>query len=233
MKGVKNVSATVGRAENGATEIVGGNVAQIWAFLYQDQRHEERSIVAKVATLGYLAPGARISAAGAANAGAPPITFTLTGPAEELDAASKKLVNFIAKQPNATDVTASNSDRRPALGDQHRPRSRRRARREPARRGARRARGHRRPHLDEGPQARRPHRRGGAAAARDPQRSIAAAHGRRAFADDRSARAARGRCGVHEDDRAAATSSGKTASASSASRRTPPTARRSARSSTR
>ena len=109
MKGVKNVSVTVGRAENGATEIVGGNVAHIWAFLYQDQRHEERGIVAKVATLGYLAPGARISAAGAANAGQPPIFFTLTGPAEELDAASKKLVAFIAKEPNTTDVTASNA----------------------------------------------------------------------------------------------------------------------------
>jgi HAE1 family hydrophobic/amphiphilic exporter-1 len=109
MKGVKNVSVTVGRAENGATEIVGGNVAHIWAFLYQDQRHEERGIVSKVATLGALAPGARISSAGAANAGQPPIFFTLTGPAEELDAASKKLVNFIAKQPNTTDVTSSNA----------------------------------------------------------------------------------------------------------------------------
>ncbi|HEY6356839.1 MAG TPA: efflux RND transporter permease subunit, partial [Vicinamibacterales bacterium] len=109
MKGVKNVSVTVGRAANGVTEVVGGNVAHIWAYLYQDQRHEERGIVNKVATLGYLVPGARISAAGAANAGQPPIFFTLTGPAEELDAASKKLVNLIAKQPNATDVTASNA----------------------------------------------------------------------------------------------------------------------------
>ena len=108
MKGVKNVSVTVGRAANGANEVVGGNVAHIWAFLYQNQRHEERGIVAKVATLGYLVPGARISASGAQNAGQPPIEFTLSGPTEQLDAASKKLLAFIAKQPNAVDVTASN-----------------------------------------------------------------------------------------------------------------------------
>src|SRR5215469_6789498 len=107
MKGVKNVSVTVGRAANGANEVVGGNVAHIWAFLYQNQRHEERGIVAKVATLGYLVPGARISASGAQNAGQPPIEFTLSGPTEQLDAASKKLLAFIAKQPNAVDVTAS------------------------------------------------------------------------------------------------------------------------------
>jgi len=109
MKGVKNVSVTVGRAANGVTEVVGGNVAHIWAFLYQNQRHEERGIVAKVGSLGYLVPGARISASGAQNAGQPPIFFTLTGPTEELNAASKKLVAYITKLPNTTDVTASNA----------------------------------------------------------------------------------------------------------------------------
>ncbi|MBV8281158.1 MAG: efflux RND transporter permease subunit, partial [Candidatus Eremiobacteraeota bacterium] len=109
MKGVKNVSVTVGRAENGATEVVGGNVAHIVAYLYQNQRHEERGIVANVSTLGSLVPGARISASGAANAGAPPISFTLSGPTDDLNAAAKKLTAFIAKQPNAVDVTASNA----------------------------------------------------------------------------------------------------------------------------
>jgi hydrophobic/amphiphilic exporter-1 (mainly G- bacteria), HAE1 family len=115
MKGVRAVSATVGRGSNGFSDVIGGHMAEIRVHLYDNQRHEEHKIVAAAERLGYLAPGARLSAAGAQNAGAPPITYTVTGPAAERDAFAEKLAAFIAKNPSAQDVQTSNSASGPRL----------------------------------------------------------------------------------------------------------------------
>ncbi len=115
MKGVRDVAATVGRGSNGFSEVVGGHVAEIRVYLYDNQRHEEHNVVASAERLGYLAPGAHISAAGAANAGAPPITYTVTGPEGPRDAFAEKLAALIAKNPAAQDVQTSNSASGPRL----------------------------------------------------------------------------------------------------------------------
>jgi HAE1 family hydrophobic/amphiphilic exporter-1 len=115
MRGVRSVSATVGRGSNGFSEIIGGQMAELRVRLFNDQRHEEHNIVDAAERLGALAPGARISAVGAQNAGAPPITYTVTGPAAERDAFAEKLAAFIAKNPSAQDVQTSNSGAGPRL----------------------------------------------------------------------------------------------------------------------
>ncbi|HEY4438815.1 MAG TPA: efflux RND transporter permease subunit, partial [Candidatus Elarobacter sp.] len=116
MPGVRTVSATVGRGSNGFSDIIGGQMATLQVYLYDSQRHEEHNVVAKTAQLGNLAPGAHISAVGAQNAGAPPITYTVTGtdPAAR-DAFAEKLAAFIAKNPAAQDVQTSNSAPGPRL----------------------------------------------------------------------------------------------------------------------
>jgi len=115
MKGVRIVSATVGRGSNGFSDIIGGQMAEIRVELFDNQRHQEHNIVAAAEKLGYLAPGAHISATGAQNAGAPPITYTVTGPAGTRDAFAQKLADLIAKQPAAQDVQTSNSTAGPRL----------------------------------------------------------------------------------------------------------------------
>jgi HAE1 family hydrophobic/amphiphilic exporter-1 len=115
MKGVRAVSATVGRGSNGFSDVIGGQMAEIRVHLYDDQRHEEHTIIAAAEKLGYLAPGAHISAVGAQNAGAPPITYTVNGPPAERDAFAAKLAAFIAKNPSAQDVQTSNSVAGPRL----------------------------------------------------------------------------------------------------------------------
>jgi HAE1 family hydrophobic/amphiphilic exporter-1 len=115
MPGVRDVSATVGRGSNGFSDVIGGQMAEIRVRLYDNQRHEEHKIVDAAEKLGYLAPGAQISAAGAQNAGSPPITYTVTGNAAERDAFAAKLAAFIAQNPNAQDVQTSNSVAGPRL----------------------------------------------------------------------------------------------------------------------
>ena len=115
MKGVANVVATVGQASNGFTEVLGGHVATIRVVLRDDSRHEEHKIVERVEQLGYLVPGARITAAGAQTGGAPPIAYTLTGPVDALNAAGDKLAAFIASDPRARDVQTSNTGAGPRL----------------------------------------------------------------------------------------------------------------------
>ncbi len=101
MKGVRGVSATVGRGSNGFSDVIGGHMAELRVYLYDSQRHREHTVVAAAENLGYLAPGAHISASGAQNAGAPPITYTVIGAAGPRDAFAAKLAAFIAKNPAA------------------------------------------------------------------------------------------------------------------------------------
>jgi HAE1 family hydrophobic/amphiphilic exporter-1 len=115
MRGVRSVSATVGRGSNGFSDVIGGHMAQLRVHLHDDQRHEEHNIVAAAERLGYLAPGAHLSAVGAQNAGSPPITYTVLGPPRERDAFAAKLAAFIAKNPAAQDVETSNSVAGPRL----------------------------------------------------------------------------------------------------------------------
>jgi HAE1 family hydrophobic/amphiphilic exporter-1 len=115
MNGVRTVSATVGRGSNGFSDVIGGHMAEIRVELYDSRRHEEHNVVAAAAKLDYLAPGAHLSAVGAQNAGAPPITYTVNGPPAERDAFAAKLAAFIAKNPAAQDVQTSNSVAGPRL----------------------------------------------------------------------------------------------------------------------
>ncbi|MDE2571604.1 MAG: efflux RND transporter permease subunit, partial [bacterium] len=115
MPGVEYVNTTVGEYSDGYLDKLGGYVATINVILYPNQRHQEHVIVKDATTLGYLVPGALITAGGAQNGGGPAITYVLTGPTEVLDAGARKLAAFIAKNPNATEVQTSNQVAGPRL----------------------------------------------------------------------------------------------------------------------
>ncbi|MDB5026867.1 MAG: acriflavin resistance protein, partial [Candidatus Eremiobacteraeota bacterium] len=115
MKGVRSVSATTGRGSNGFSDVMGGHIGELRVHLYDSERHEEHNVVAAAATLGALAPGARISAVGAQNAGSPPITYTVVGTPGPRDAFAEKLAAFIAQNPSAQDAQTSNSASGPRL----------------------------------------------------------------------------------------------------------------------
>ncbi|MDQ2817158.1 MAG: efflux RND transporter permease subunit [Candidatus Eremiobacteraeota bacterium] len=106
MDGVRDVVVTVGQDNN---DVTGGYVASVTANLQKNRRHEEHTIIEAVAKLGYLVPGARIEAGGGQNGGGPDISYSLSGPTDQLDAAAAKLVSFIAKLPKTTNVKSTSS----------------------------------------------------------------------------------------------------------------------------
>jgi|SRR5579872_347157 len=115
MKGVRYVNTTVGQYSDGYLDKLGGHVATINVILDDKYRHEEHVVVQRAMDLGYLVPGAHITAGGAQNGGAAAITYVLKGPAGVLDQAANKLAAFIAKNPVATDVQTSNEAAGPRL----------------------------------------------------------------------------------------------------------------------
>jgi len=115
MEGVKYVNTTVGEYSDGYLDKLGGYVATINVILHAKQRHQEHVIVERASALGYLVPGAQITAGGAQNGGGSAITYVLTGPQAELDAGADKLAALIAKNPNATEVQTSSQQAGPRL----------------------------------------------------------------------------------------------------------------------
>ncbi|MBC5827552.1 MAG: efflux RND transporter permease subunit, partial [Candidatus Eremiobacteraeota bacterium] len=106
MDGVRDVVVTVGQNND---DVTGGYVASVTANLQKNRRHEEHTIIEAVSKLGYLVPGARIEAGGGQNGGGPDISYTLSGPTDQLDRAAAKLVTFIAKLPNTVNVKSTSS----------------------------------------------------------------------------------------------------------------------------
>ena len=104
MEGVRSVSATVG--QKGGT--IGGNVAELYVTMDRTKRHLEDQVVNNAgASLGALAPGARIDALHGDTGGQAPIQYNLAGPPDAVEAAAEKLKALIAKNPIATDVQTS------------------------------------------------------------------------------------------------------------------------------
>src|SRR6202022_1411856 len=85
----------------------GGHITQMTAIMDPKQRHKEADVVRNVNKLGYLVPGARISAGGAQGGGGADVTYALSGPPDLLQSAAEKLRAFIARIPNTTNVQTS------------------------------------------------------------------------------------------------------------------------------
>ncbi|HLJ82755.1 MAG TPA: efflux RND transporter permease subunit [Candidatus Eremiobacteraceae bacterium] len=91
-------------------ETIGGDgtyTSSIQIDLLTKYRHDEHKIVDQLNTMSWMVPGALLTSGGAQNGGGAAITYTLSGPADALDAASAKLADFIKRLPNATGVNAT------------------------------------------------------------------------------------------------------------------------------
>ncbi|HYK53338.1 MAG TPA: efflux RND transporter permease subunit [Candidatus Eremiobacteraceae bacterium] len=104
MGGVQSVSATVGQKSG----TIGGNVAELYVTMDPKMRHLEDQVVNNAsASLGSLAPGARIDAFHGDTGGQAPIQYNLAGPPDAVQAAADKLKAYIAKNPVAMNVQTS------------------------------------------------------------------------------------------------------------------------------
>ena len=115
MPGVQSIHANVGQAANGFSDTIGGYVANLDVTLDPNQRHKEVDVVKGINNLGYLVPGARITAGGGQNGGGADVTYTLSGPLDMLNPAAEKLKAFVAKIPGTTNVQTSNEVAGPRL----------------------------------------------------------------------------------------------------------------------
>ena len=112
MAGVRSVSATVGQK----SQTVGGNVAELYVTMDPKQRHLEDKVVGDAAaTLGPLAPGARIDALHGDTGGEAPIHYDLAGPADAVQTAADRLKAYIEKIPIASNVQTSTQVAGPRL----------------------------------------------------------------------------------------------------------------------
>ncbi len=103
---VKDVVVNIGTDLN---DVTGGYVANLQVDLKPDNRHDEHKVVDQIRTLGYLVPGATVQAGGASNGGGADLTYTLSGPPEQLQAAADKLVAYIKTLPHIASVIATSS----------------------------------------------------------------------------------------------------------------------------
>jgi hydrophobic/amphiphilic exporter-1 (mainly G- bacteria), HAE1 family len=107
MPGVKDTVVTVGGD--------GAYTAQVQADLVPERRHEEHILVDKINTMGNLVPGALLVAGGAMNGGGADLAYTFSGPTEELNAASAKVMRLLKSLPNTTGVNSTSTMTGPRL----------------------------------------------------------------------------------------------------------------------
>ncbi|HXW51745.1 MAG TPA: efflux RND transporter permease subunit [Candidatus Acidoferrales bacterium] len=112
MDGVEGINGTAGH-EAGTR---GGNVGEMFVTLDQKKRHNEDKVIAAVAKLGALVPGARIEAEHGQNGGQASIQYTLTGAdSQAVEAGADKLKNYIASLPDAINVQTTTEIAGPRL----------------------------------------------------------------------------------------------------------------------
>ena len=101
MPGVKDTVVTVGGD--------GAYTAQVQADLVPERRHDEHKLVDAINQMGNLVPGALLVAGGAQNGGGADLAYTFTGPTDELDAASAKVMRYLKSLPNTTGVNSTST----------------------------------------------------------------------------------------------------------------------------
>jgi HAE1 family hydrophobic/amphiphilic exporter-1 len=107
MPGVKDTVVTVGGD--------GTYTASVQADLVPERRHDEHNLVDAINKMGDLVPGALLVAGGAMNGGGADLVYTFTGPTDELDAASAKVMKFLKSLPNTTGVNSTSTMTGPRL----------------------------------------------------------------------------------------------------------------------
>ena len=107
MTGIKDTVVTVGGD--------GTYTAQVQADLVPERRHDEHLLVDAINKMGDLVPGALLVAGGAMNGGGADLTYTITGPTDQLDAAAKKIMAYIRTLPNTTGVNSTSTMTGPRL----------------------------------------------------------------------------------------------------------------------
>lgn len=105
--GVKDTVVTVGGD--------GAYTATVQVDLTPERRHDEHLLVDDINKMGYLVPGALLVAGGAQNGGGADLTYTLSGPTDELNAASVKVIRLIKSLPKTTGVNSTSTMTGPRL----------------------------------------------------------------------------------------------------------------------
>jgi len=105
--GVKDTVVTVGGD--------GAYTATVQVDLTPERRHDEHILVDDIKKMGYLVPGALLVAGGAQNGGGADLAYTLSGPNDELNAASVKVIKLLKSLPNTTGVNSTSTMTGPRL----------------------------------------------------------------------------------------------------------------------
>lgn len=117
--GIDSVSSTVGYKPSGFGSTDGGNYAVMSAETKKDRRGDTNKIIEKIRTLTYLSPGAEFQVAGEGGGGSgTPIFYALQGPDDVIDAAAKKVVDFLRATPGSVNVQSSAETGAPRLNVQ-------------------------------------------------------------------------------------------------------------------
>jgi multidrug efflux pump subunit AcrB len=114
--GIKSVSSTVGRKPFGWGSAIGGNYARLNATTLDDRRGDTNKIIDQIRKLTYLAPGGKFEVAGDTGGGSgSPIFYSLSGPADKIDAAAEKVAQTLRSTPGSVNVETSSEIAAPRL----------------------------------------------------------------------------------------------------------------------
>jgi HAE1 family hydrophobic/amphiphilic exporter-1 len=105
---LRHVVVTSGRAFNGVTDVVAGDMAQIDATL-EDQTSSGDSITDEIKGMQPLVPDAQIAGAGRSMAGTAPVSYNVVGGPNAVDVAAARIAAALRANPFATDVRSSNA----------------------------------------------------------------------------------------------------------------------------
>ena len=114
--GIKSVSSTVGTKPFGWGSVVGGNYARMNAVTLDNRRQDTNKIIAEIRKLSYLVPGGVFQVQGDSGGGSgASIFYSISGPEDEIDAASEKIANVLRNTPGSVNVVTSSEVAAPRL----------------------------------------------------------------------------------------------------------------------
>ena len=100
---VRHVEAGAGRAFNGTSDIFSSNVAQLGVIL-EDPASSGDDVVRALRQTPAIPPEADVAGAGKGMGGASPISYSVSGSPDAIDAAAGRIASFLRGDPNAADV---------------------------------------------------------------------------------------------------------------------------------
>lgn len=111
---VKHVVAWAGRGFNGSTDVAATSIGQLSVVLVNTSASGD-TIRDRIKRLSTLAPDARIVGSGRGMGGTAPVSYSVAGDDDAIDAAARRIENVLRSNPYATDIRSTNGGMRPRL----------------------------------------------------------------------------------------------------------------------